>query len=202
MNVAVVGALAVLLDIRKILRQVGGCAGGAGPWGPRGGVVPPAAQPVPAAHARSVRAPPTPLQDPRVIQKLHRRVFLDKLTRDECTIYLSFYVEAANRDAFMAGARGAGQGREGGGWCWRGQEAGGGAASPAPDLSPCFAHGTACACKAGWGGVRVQQRAQPACTTARMQSLHFEVSTSLEGLPRIKGTWSASRARGRTVLPL
>ncbi|PSC71042.1 small conductance mechanosensitive ion channel family isoform B [Micractinium conductrix] len=41
-------------------------------------------------------------QDPRVIQKLHRRVFLDKLTRDECTIYLSFYVEAANRDAFMA----------------------------------------------------------------------------------------------------
>ncbi len=42
-------------------------------------------------------------QDPRVIQKLHRRVFLDKLTRDEATIYLSFYVEAANRDAFMAG---------------------------------------------------------------------------------------------------
>lgn len=41
-------------------------------------------------------------QDPRIIQKLHRRVFLDKLTRDECTIYLSFYVEAANRDAFMA----------------------------------------------------------------------------------------------------
>lgn len=41
-------------------------------------------------------------QDPRVIQKLHRRVFLDKLTRDEATIYLSFYVEAANRDAFMA----------------------------------------------------------------------------------------------------
>lgn len=44
------------------------------------------------------------LQDPRVLQKLHRRVFLDKITRDEATIYLSFYVEAANRDAFMAGA--------------------------------------------------------------------------------------------------
>jgi MscS family membrane protein len=41
-------------------------------------------------------------QDPRVIQKLHRRVFLDKITRDEATIYLSFYVESANRDAFMA----------------------------------------------------------------------------------------------------
>lgn len=39
-----------------------------------------------------------------MIQKLHRRVFLDKLTRDEATIYISFYVEAANRDAFMAGA--------------------------------------------------------------------------------------------------
>jgi len=45
-----------------------------------------------------------PPQDPRVIQKLHRRVFLDKITRDEATIYLSFYVESANRDAFMAGA--------------------------------------------------------------------------------------------------
>lgn len=41
--------------------------------------------------------------DARIIQKLHRRVFLDKLTRDECTVYVSFYVEAANRDAFMAG---------------------------------------------------------------------------------------------------
>lgn len=53
--------------------------------------------------------PPAPAQDPRVIQKLHRRVFLDKLTRDEATIYLSFYVEAANRDAFMAGERGGGR---------------------------------------------------------------------------------------------
>jgi hypothetical protein len=41
-----------------------------------------------------------------VLQKLHRRVFLDKLTRDEATLYISFYVEAANRDAFMAGASG------------------------------------------------------------------------------------------------
>ena len=39
-----------------------------------------------------------------MLQKLHRRVFLDKLTRDEATLYISFYVEAANRDAFMAGA--------------------------------------------------------------------------------------------------
>lgn len=41
-------------------------------------------------------------QDPRIIQKLHRRVFLDKITREQVTIYVSFYVEAANRDAFMA----------------------------------------------------------------------------------------------------
>lgn len=41
-------------------------------------------------------------QDGRIIQKLHRRVFLDKITRDDCTIYISFYVEATNRDAFMA----------------------------------------------------------------------------------------------------
>ncbi len=70
-------------------------------------------------------------QDPRIIQKLHRRVFFDKLTREQVrkaqtysrqtlesttaacnhhlygiplqvTIYVSFYVEAANRDAFMS----------------------------------------------------------------------------------------------------
>ena len=41
-------------------------------------------------------------QDARIIQKLHRRVFLDKINREECTILVSFYVEAANRDAFMA----------------------------------------------------------------------------------------------------
>jgi MscS family membrane protein len=40
--------------------------------------------------------------DPRIIQKLHRRVFLDKVDRDQATVYVSFYVEAANRDAFMA----------------------------------------------------------------------------------------------------
>ena len=33
-------------------------------------------------------------QDPRIIQKLHRRVFLDKITRDEASIYVSCYVEA------------------------------------------------------------------------------------------------------------
>lgn len=40
--------------------------------------------------------------DPRIIQKLHRRVFLETVSRDQATVYLSFYVEAANRDAFMA----------------------------------------------------------------------------------------------------
>jgi len=40
--------------------------------------------------------------DPRIIQKLHRRVFLETVDRDQATVYLSFYVEAANRDAFMA----------------------------------------------------------------------------------------------------
>ena len=41
-------------------------------------------------------------QDPRIIQKLHRRVFLDKITREQISVYISCYVEAANRDAFMA----------------------------------------------------------------------------------------------------
>jgi len=41
-------------------------------------------------------------QDARIIQKLHRRVFLDKITKDDISIYVSFYVEATNRDAFMA----------------------------------------------------------------------------------------------------
>lgn len=40
--------------------------------------------------------------DARILNKLHRRVFLDKLTHEDCKIYLSFYVEASNRDAFMA----------------------------------------------------------------------------------------------------
>lgn len=39
---------------------------------------------------------------PSVIQKLHRRAFLDSLTKEECGIYLSFYCAATNRDAFMA----------------------------------------------------------------------------------------------------
>ena len=40
--------------------------------------------------------------DARVIGKLHRRIFLDKITQRDCQIHLSFYVEASNRDAFMA----------------------------------------------------------------------------------------------------
>lgn len=42
------------------------------------------------------------MQDSRVLPKLHRRVFLDKIQRDQLTVYISFYIEAANRDAFMA----------------------------------------------------------------------------------------------------
>lgn len=42
------------------------------------------------------------VQDSRVLPKLHRRVFLDKVQRDQLTVYISFYIEAANRDAFMA----------------------------------------------------------------------------------------------------
>ncbi len=41
-------------------------------------------------------------QDNRIIQKLHRRVFLDDVSKEHCRLYISFYVEAANRDAFMA----------------------------------------------------------------------------------------------------
>lgn len=40
--------------------------------------------------------------DSRIINKLHRRVFLDKISLDDVKIYLSFYCEASNRDAFMA----------------------------------------------------------------------------------------------------
>lgn len=36
-----------------------------------------------------------------VIKNLHRRVFLDKVTRDQVSIYISCYVAAPNRDAFM-----------------------------------------------------------------------------------------------------
>ena len=32
-------------------------------------------------------------QDQRIIQRLHRRVFLDKITKEDITIYISFYVE-------------------------------------------------------------------------------------------------------------
>jgi len=41
-------------------------------------------------------------QDPRVIPKLHKRAFLDGINREFVNIYISFYVEASNRDAFMA----------------------------------------------------------------------------------------------------
>ena len=40
--------------------------------------------------------------DPRIIHKLHRRVFLERVDKDQSTVYVSFYVEAANRDQFMA----------------------------------------------------------------------------------------------------
>ena len=41
-------------------------------------------------------------QDQRIIQRLHRRVFLDRINREQVSIYVSCYVEAANRDAFMS----------------------------------------------------------------------------------------------------
>jgi len=37
--------------------------------------------------------------DSRIVNKLHRRIFLDKITHDDVKIYLSFYVEASNRCA-------------------------------------------------------------------------------------------------------
>jgi hypothetical protein len=36
------------------------------------------------------------------MNKLHRRVFLDKIGMEDVKMYISFYVEASNRDAFMA----------------------------------------------------------------------------------------------------
>lgn len=39
--------------------------------------------------------------DSRVLSKLHKRIFMDKITTEHVTIYLSFYVEASNRDQFM-----------------------------------------------------------------------------------------------------
>jgi len=40
--------------------------------------------------------------DARIMNKLHRRVFLDKIGMEDLKVYISFYVEASNRDAFMA----------------------------------------------------------------------------------------------------
>lgn len=129
--------MAVVSDIRKIVKQVGGCwegglCGGAGGGGQEGrlqrrragsrsspGTQPAHADPrasscwprLEPTHSTRTRLPSlnpphlhplAHLQDSRVIQKLHRRVFLDKITREEATLYLSFYCEAANRDAFMA----------------------------------------------------------------------------------------------------
>ncbi len=37
----------------------------------------------------------------KVISQLHKRVFLDKVTRDQISIYMSCYLSAPNRDAFM-----------------------------------------------------------------------------------------------------
>jgi hypothetical protein len=98
-------------------------------------------------------------QDPRVIQKLHRRVFLDKLTRDEATIYISFYVEAANRDAFMAGGccvcRGGGTAAAAAAACMR-----------APPLAPFLfrVSGASREGSGGWGGVGLwQQPVVPRC---------------------------------------
>lgn len=49
--------------------------------------------------------------DARIMNKLHRRVFLDKIGMEDVKVYISFYVEASNRDAFMA-VKQVGGGRE------------------------------------------------------------------------------------------
>lgn len=41
-------------------------------------------------------------QDEKVIQRLYRRVFLEKITREYITILIAFYVEVPNRDAYLA----------------------------------------------------------------------------------------------------
>ena len=41
-------------------------------------------------------------QDARVLQKLHKRAFLDEINREYISIYISFYLEATNRDAYMS----------------------------------------------------------------------------------------------------
>ena len=53
-------------------------------------------------NAASTHAPPQDIRrivrnDGRVLTKLHRRIFLDAITHDACRIYMSFYVDAANR---------------------------------------------------------------------------------------------------------
>ena len=42
------------------------------------------------------------MQEKLVLPKLHRRIFIDGYDCNQVTIYASFYVEAANRDMFMA----------------------------------------------------------------------------------------------------
>ncbi|MEW5312234.1 MAG: hypothetical protein WDW38_003881 [Sanguina aurantia] len=39
--------------------------------------------------------------DARVMNKLHRRIFMDKVTQEDVKIYISFYADAPNREAFM-----------------------------------------------------------------------------------------------------
>ncbi|GMH39985.1 hypothetical protein BSKO_07889 [Bryopsis sp. KO-2023] len=41
-------------------------------------------------------------QDERVMQKLYRRVFLHKITREYVSIFIAFYLDMTNRDAFLA----------------------------------------------------------------------------------------------------
>jgi hypothetical protein len=55
---------------------------------------------LPKSHARRfpfefshVAAVGNNLQDARVLPKLHRRVYLDRVERDELTVYISFYIE-------------------------------------------------------------------------------------------------------------
>lgn len=41
-------------------------------------------------------------QDSRIIQKLYKRAFVDKINREFVNIHIAFYLEVPNRDAFMA----------------------------------------------------------------------------------------------------
>ena len=40
--------------------------------------------------------------DPRVLRNMHRRVFLDSISKEGLHLVISFYIEAVNKDQFYA----------------------------------------------------------------------------------------------------